>query len=135
MSDREDDLTLMKFLRQHQGVSPPPAPNLECRIMQAVATCPRLSRYRRYLWMVPSAIAATSLLAWMSSQFFIDINKPLETAELEEFWLENWEYMVREPTLQNRADVSTTLLADELLNSDPSLDSGVFYTELTSNKR
>ncbi|PSB03096.1 hypothetical protein [Merismopedia glauca] len=135
MSDREDDLTLLKFLRQHQGVSPPSAPDLEARIMQAVATCPRLSRSRRYLWIVPSAIAVGSVLTWVGTQFFIPLTAPVETAEVEEFWTENWEAVSQEPTIQDTSSTSTTVLADELLDSHPTTDYDVSSTQLTTYKR
>jgi hypothetical protein len=134
MSDRQDDLTLIEFLRQHQGVSPPPAPDLEARILQTVATCPRLSPQRRYLWLVPSAIAIGSVLTWVGSQFLIPITAPIETAEVEEFWTENWESIFQEPTPQSNINSSSSLLAEEWLYYDRGIDDGVSSVQLTTYK-
>lgn len=135
MSDREDDLTLIKFLRQHQGVSPPPNPDLEVRIMEAIATCPRLSRQRRYLWIVPSAIAVGSALTWVGYQFFIPVNAPLETAEVAEFWAENWNALADEPRFSDTNTYLDTAIADELLFAHPSAYEDVRSAELVTDKR
>jgi hypothetical protein len=135
MSDREDDLTLIEFLRQHQGVSPSPAPDLEARIMKSVAICPRLSPQRRYLWLIPSAIAVTSLCTWVGYQLFIPFTAPVQTAEVETFWTENWEIVFPELTSEYMTDSSTTLLAEEWLYYNTSLENGVSSAELTTYQR
>jgi hypothetical protein len=135
MSDRQDDLTLIEFLRQHQGVSPPPARDLEARIMESVAICPRLSPQRRYLWLIPSAIAVGSLFTWVGSELFIRFTAPVQTAEVEKFWTENWELLFPELTSEYTTDSSTTLLAEEWLYYNASLDDGVSSAELTTYKR
>lgn len=86
----EDDQPLVDFLRQHAGTPPPPAPNLETQIMQAVASSTRQQTpTRRYLWVVPPAIAASLLIAWFAHLF-----PPSPEPSLEAFMKDNWDSVV-----------------------------------------
>lgn len=135
MSDREEDLTLIEFLRQHRGISPPSAPDLEDRIMEAVAVCPRQSPQRRYLWLVPSAIAIGSVLTWAGSQLYAPLTAPLETAEVEQFWTENWEAVAEEPSIQPTDITLNTLMAEEFYLAQPTASDRTLSAELTTDRR
>ncbi|MBW4493679.1 MAG: hypothetical protein KME26_11455 [Oscillatoria princeps RMCB-10] len=89
-----DDQPLVTFLRQHRPAPPPPAPDLEERILAAVANEPahvRQYRHRR-LWIVPPAIAAGVLIAIAGHRLLTPARpSPAEIANLEAFLLTNWD--------------------------------------------
>lgn len=89
----EDDQPLKEFLRQNASTPPPAAPNLETRIMQAVASSSdlKISR-RRHLWLVPSALAASLLTGWAVYRAIVP--PPLDNAALEAFMTDNWDSVV-----------------------------------------
>lgn len=85
-----NDKPLVDFLRQHAGTPPPPAPNLETQIMQAVtsSTTRQQTPSRRYLWVVPPAIAASLLIAGAVHQI---LHPPSPEPTLEAFMKDNWD--------------------------------------------
>ena len=89
-----DDQPLVTFLRQHRPAPPPPAPDLEERILAAVANEPahvRQYRHRR-LWIVPPAIAAGVLIARAGHRLLTPPTpSPAEIANLEAFFVNSWD--------------------------------------------
>lgn len=89
----KDSDRLVDFLRQHRPVPPSPPPDLEERIMTAVAASPHAKTFpHRRLWLIPSAIAGTLLIAWGSTNLHQQ-PKPsaAELASLEAFLENTWE--------------------------------------------
>lgn len=63
----DDEQNLVNFLKQYRPSPPPARANLEACLMQQVKQMPTRSRYQNCLgWMIPTAIAACSLIAWGS---------------------------------------------------------------------
>lgn len=93
----KDDERLVAFLRHHRPEAPPASPDVEERILAAVATQPLKSR--RQLWFLAPALAAGLLLAvggYTWGQKFADrppANPPTdaELARLEEFLESSWD--------------------------------------------
>lgn len=86
----DEDPRLRAFLRRHRPVAPPAAVDLEERLMQAIATEPRLPGLRglshRWLWIMPTAIAAGVTLLWGSDRLWSPTSLPeAEIASLETF--------------------------------------------------
>jgi hypothetical protein len=98
MTHPHDDEALKQFLRQHRSPIPPASPDLEARIMQAVGQsttaqtkCQRTSSNRR-LWLVPSTIAASLLVALASFQL-VSLRRETnanQIANMETFLENNW---------------------------------------------
>lgn len=86
-SDRLGD-----FLRQHCPVPPSPSPDLEQRIMNAIATSPQAKTFPHRQWLIPSVIAASLLIAWVGKSLLMP-PKPsaAELASLEAFIENTWE--------------------------------------------
>ncbi|HAA28817.1 MAG TPA: hypothetical protein DDW76_37790 [Cyanobacteria bacterium UBA11369] len=88
-----DSDRLVDFLRQHRQVPPSPAPDLEQRIMAAVAASPHTKTFpHRRQWLIPSAIVASLLIAWGSTSLLMQ-PKPsaAELASIEAFLENTWE--------------------------------------------
>jgi len=95
MSQFPDDRDLVKFLRQNRAVPPPAAKGLEDTILSAL---PEMApARRRYLWVVPSAIAATLIATFVSYRAFLPAQpSPTELASLENFMETNWHHTVND---------------------------------------
>ena len=60
-----DSDRLIHFLRQHRPVPPPTPPDLEDRIMNAIAVSPQLKTFPKLRrWLIPSATIAAMLIVW-----------------------------------------------------------------------
>lgn len=94
-----DDQPLKDFLRQHAGTPPPPAPDLEKRIMAAVAAsapsrgpATRKSSWNWRSWFVPPAIAASLVIAWGGGRLLMPSQpSAAELATLATFLENNWD--------------------------------------------
>jgi hypothetical protein len=98
----DDDPALTHFLRQHRSTPPPASPDLEDRILQAIATDALKKppgaqvipfHKRRRLWLVPSTLAAGLLVALVSYQMLPRFQQTdrKETASLETFVENTWD--------------------------------------------
>lgn len=85
-----DDRQWQEFLRKHRPVPPPAAADLEEQLMNAIERSPQTASSRR-LWAVPSALAASLLMAWSGYRTLIP-SPALSTnsASLEAFLENNW---------------------------------------------
>ncbi|KAM3115814.1 hypothetical protein [Phormidesmis sp. 146-33] len=100
MSQFPDDHDLVKFLRQHRPVSPPASEDLEDALMSALPEMAPAQR-PRYLWVVPSAIAATLVASFLSYRAFLPPQpSPTELASLEDFMETNWHNTVNDSDTQ-----------------------------------
>ncbi|AFY64928.1 hypothetical protein [Geitlerinema sp. PCC 7407] len=91
----DEDPRLRTFLRRHRPVAPPAAADLEERLMEAIATEPSPPVLRclpqRWLWVVPTAIAAGVTLLWGSDRLWSPPPLPeTEIANLETFLEGSW---------------------------------------------
>lgn len=103
-----DDQPLVDFLRQHRPLPPPPALDLEQRLLATLGETPqpkgttvlersravvsRSSRSARSLWLVPPAIVAGLLVTWTAERFWLPSNpSPAEVSSLEAFMENNWQ--------------------------------------------
>ncbi|MDG2991385.1 hypothetical protein L3556_10645 [Candidatus Synechococcus calcipolaris G9] len=108
MSDRPsyreaDTAGLQAFLRQHSGSPPPPHPDLEGRVMEAVAAHP----HRRYRNPTTAVIVGFIGLAGMAGALSLGWFSPRdaqlaqeEMEQLEQFIVSNWDEMFQEPEFQ-----------------------------------
>ncbi len=101
----KDDQDFANFLRQHRPVPPPAQPDLEERLMSAIAQVepdlkvsgkPLLNGYRS-LWLVPPAIAAGLLSYWAGERVLLP-TKPssAQLARLEVFMETSWDSVLRD---------------------------------------
>jgi hypothetical protein len=101
-----DDQRLVTFLHQHRPGAPPPAPDLEERILAAVASEPAhvcRSRHRR-LWLVPPAIAAGVLIATAGHRLLTPPTpSPGDIANLEAFLVNNWDSTISDRSTADAA--------------------------------
>jgi hypothetical protein len=91
-----DDPKLTHFLQQHRPPVPPPAPNLEDRILAAVSqTQPERSPLRLRVmpnWAVPGAIAASVLVAIAGYRLLQPANPTIaEQQAIESFIEASWQ--------------------------------------------
>jgi hypothetical protein len=94
-----DDRELSEFLHQHRPLPPPAAHGLEDQIIsaledEALSNIPAAQpvRKRRPLWLVPSAIAASLVAAFLSHRLLTPPQpSPTELALLEDFIETNWQ--------------------------------------------
>jgi hypothetical protein len=108
-----DDQALKQFLQQHRSPVPAASPDLEAQIMQAVEQTPVAksqphAHKPRRLWVVPSAIAASLLVAFGSSHW-IKVHQPT-AADLENlaaFLETSWN-----GTLSNNTETETYLFLE-----------------------
>ncbi|NJR49147.1 MAG: hypothetical protein HC780_05830 [Leptolyngbyaceae cyanobacterium CSU_1_3] len=95
----DDDQEWVEFLRQHRPLPPPAADGLEDRIFSALEAetlspiaAAQLDRKRRPRWLVPSAIAASLVAAFLSHRILTPPQpSPTELALLEDFIETNWQ--------------------------------------------
>ena len=91
--DPEPHWDVITFLKQHQPSPPPSPPHLEEQIMTLVRQSPQ-SSWRISPWAIPTAIAASIILAWgsQSSRFSPAIvQHPIPDQELEAYLISNWQ--------------------------------------------
>lgn len=104
MSQFPEDDRLVEFLRQHRPVPPLPSAALEDAIMTAIsadlaiaAPLAQSRQRRRYLWLVPSVIAASLITALFSYRAWLPPQlNATEVAVLEDFMASNWYNTVSE---------------------------------------
>ncbi|MBW4619076.1 MAG: hypothetical protein KME17_06925 [Cyanosarcina radialis HA8281-LM2] len=99
MTKQNDDDRLIEFLRQHRPSVPPVAPDLEDQILQAVAASDVKHPRRRLLWVLPPAIAAGALIAWVGYQILSPPQVPkiaVDPASVEAFLEDNWNAAIGE---------------------------------------
>ena len=98
----DDDSALTHFLRQHRSTPPPASPELEDRILQAIASNSPAKQpgaqviplhQRRRLWLVPSTLAAGLLVALVSYQTLPRFQQTdhKDTVNLETFVENTWD--------------------------------------------
>ncbi|MBW4520049.1 MAG: hypothetical protein KME16_10170 [Scytolyngbya sp. HA4215-MV1] len=107
----DDDPMLTNFLRQHRAAPPLASPDLEDRIVHAIATDRPAKKpgaqvisihKKRSLWLVPSTLAAGLMVALVSYQ---TLQRPQvragDTANLETFVENNWDNsLLEEPAAE-----------------------------------
>ena len=101
-----DDQPLVTFLRQHCPAPPLPAPDLEERILAAVAKAPahRSQYWHRRLWLVPPAIAAGVLIATAGHRLLMPPSpSPAEIANLEAFFVNSWDGTISDSSAADTA--------------------------------
>jgi hypothetical protein len=84
-----DPLALQKFLQQHRSPAPPPAPDLEDRILAAL-TPQSHPRRRSWRWQVAGAIAASAIAGLIGYQVWQPYPTATEFAALESFMEASW---------------------------------------------
>lgn len=96
MTEPIEDQKLVYFLKRNSPIPPDSIPDLEERIIIAIAQEPRINKTTiKRLWLVPAAIV-TSVLITVSGYFLL---KPTQIqpvaqgqeAELEAFLINNWD--------------------------------------------
>jgi hypothetical protein len=98
-----DDREWVDFLRQNRSQPPPPAADLEDRILAAIASPdtsrrPRLLRSSRVYW-IPPAIAATLVAGLLAHRSFIPAPpNPTEVSAIENFIETSWTDTVSDNT-------------------------------------
>lgn len=108
MSDRPrygevDNVRLQAFLRQHSGSPPPPHPELEGRVMEAITA----HSHRRHRDLTKAVIAGVISLAGMTWALSLGLSSSQEAQmaqeemeQLEQFVISNWDEMFQEPENQ-----------------------------------
>lgn len=93
LNDRDRDDALVAFLKAHRAIPPSAARNLEDRLMERIQHEPQtLDRRPHYRWWsISTAIAAGAVMVWGGSQWVKPVPMTADnTAEIEEFLVENW---------------------------------------------
>lgn len=103
--------SLLRFLQDHATAPPPPAPELEDRIMQAIqseeqdpAPGTLVARWRQRTVWLPAALAAGITVLWISVPRLLSPEPVLtmaEQAELEMFLESAWSGVIEEPGLED----------------------------------
>lgn len=115
------DDQLQTFMRQHRPVPPPPAPDLEEQLMNAIACNSQATDFnqlnlaiakphrtkRLQSWYIPSTIVA-GLLITLSSFHLLIYSKELANANLEFFLETNWNDVTGDPTSNPGSNNSQT---------------------------
>ncbi|MEB3827115.1 hypothetical protein [Phormidium sp. CCY1219] len=95
-SDRD---RLVAFLQQHRPEPPPPAGNLEARIMASTANSlpTPTTKPKPYLWLLPPALAAGLLLVWGSYKTLAPPPQTAtELAQIEAFMENTWDNVLED---------------------------------------
>ncbi len=96
MTEPIEEQKLLYFLKRNSPIPPDSIPDLEEKIMAAIAQEPRINQTTvRRLWLVPAAIV-TSVLITVSGYFLFKATQiqPVaqgQEAELEAFIINNWD--------------------------------------------
>lgn len=98
-----DDKQWQEFLRKHCPTPPPPAVDLEEQLMSAIKTTEPV--INRQPWALPSAIAASLLMAWSGYRILIPLPRSYN-ASLEAFLENNWNEVVRETSETSQSNSS-----------------------------
>lgn len=104
----KEDRELVDFLQRYQPLPPPPAANLEVRILTALSPQHTPVQNKRspwsFLWMVPSAIALGIVVTWSAGQL-LSPSPPsaAELVELETYVEDSWDG-VFSPSSQSELD-------------------------------
>lgn len=105
--NQPDDDQLVEFLRRYRSEPPSASPDLEDRILSAIAPAPIPIRRRERTWF-PAAIAAT-LVAGLLGYHLWSPTTPTsaELASLEGFMQGTWQ-----DTVNESSDIDWTLITD-----------------------
>lgn len=104
-SDRPEDRALAEFLRSHRPLPPPPAPDLEARILAEIAVAPPPRSLWGNPWQRTGALAAllATLLAIGTGLYLRDRASAMALAELETFMETSWQGTVGKPSYESWA--------------------------------
>jgi hypothetical protein len=119
LDDRDRDDALAAFLKAHRSCPPSPASQFEDRLMDRIDREPQLADRRSYYrwWGIPTAIAAGAVMAWGGSQWMKPYPMAADnTAEIEEFLVENWTATLNETSSPRTVVVPAT----DWINVNPS---------------
>ena len=106
-----DDSQWQEFLHKHCPTPPPPAADLEDRLMKSInKSQPPVLTQR--LWAVPPALAAGLLMAWSGYRLLMPLPELSNSASLEAFLQDNWNNVVGEKPASSQ---SNTAQADWIL--------------------
>lgn len=103
-SASEDD-RLIEFLRANRPEIPPPAVDLEARVMLGI---PQLkappSAPRRRLWVIPMGAVAATILGAIASYTLLKSPQPTNVETLEAFLEQSWQGVLSTPESTDSAD-------------------------------
>jgi hypothetical protein len=91
----QDEKEWLDFIRKNRPMPPATVNNLEEQLMQAIAISKQTVK-RRKLWIFPSAIAASLLMALGGYHFLSISQDSTNYASLESFMENNWKEIVGE---------------------------------------